>query len=82
MNIPKKDANISTHVLDTARGLPAGQLRIELYVNSNTDEYTGEGDLTWEKVDEMHTDNDGRARFAFDLQPGIYKMVFYTFSFF
>ncbi len=78
----KKDSNISTHVLDQAKGLPAANLRIELHQNINQEEYTGEGELTWEIVGEMHTDNDGRARFAFDINPGIYKMVFYTYAYF
>lgn len=79
---PVKDSNISTHVLDTAKGVPAAFLKILLQKCTNTVEFNGENELQWVDLVESETDNDGRARFAFDLQPGIYKMVFYTFGYF
>ena len=54
---------ISTHVLDTARGVPAGGVRVELY---DGDELVGSGE----------TDDDGRIRQLADVAPGTYRLVF------
>jgi 5-hydroxyisourate hydrolase len=64
---------LTTHVLDTARGLPAAGIKIQLY------KIAGE---TRHKLAEMVTNSDGRtdapilpeANFA----PGTYELVFLT----
>ena len=58
---------ISTHVLDTARGVPAVGLRVELY---DEDELVGYGE----------TDDDGRVRQLADVAPGTYRLVFHPDS--
>lgn len=77
-----KDTNISTHVLDTARGIPAAGLKTILQQCTNSAEFTGENELFWIDINASETDKDGRARFVFDLQPGIYRMVFVTHNYF
>ena len=57
--------SLSTHVLDTERGLPAEGVRVELY----------RGD---ERLADAATDADGRiADLAPGLEPGIYRIVFH-----
>ena len=56
--------SLSTHVLDTAAGLPAADVLVRLQ--------RGE-----EVVASRQTDGDGRARLADDLAPGIYRLVFH-----
>ena len=73
----RKDPNISTHILDTAKGIPVPEVCLELFQCTNAIECR-DFDYTWISLGKQHTDQDGRARFAFDIQPGIYKMVFYT----
>ncbi len=58
---------ISTHVLDTARGVPARGVRVELYAG---DELVGSGE----------TDDDGRIRELADAAPGAYRLVFHPDS--
>jgi 5-hydroxyisourate hydrolase len=58
-------ASLSTHVLDTGRGLPASGVRVEL---------TRAGD----EVAAGTTDADGRiAELADGLEPGAYRLVFH-----
>jgi 5-hydroxyisourate hydrolase len=59
---------ISTHVLDTERGLPAEGVRVELYA--------ADGSLAGEGV----TDGDGRIRDLADTEPGTYRIVFHPSS--
>jgi 5-hydroxyisourate hydrolase len=57
--------SISTHVLDTARGEPAANVRVELAQER-------------EVVASAETDADGRIReLARDLEPGRYELVFW-----
>jgi 5-hydroxyisourate hydrolase len=57
--------SISTHVLDTARGEPAANVRVEL---AREREIVASGE----------TDADGRiSELASDLQPGSYELVFW-----
>ena len=58
---------ISTHVLDTALGVPARGVRVELY---DRDELVGSGE----------TDDDGRIRQLADVAPGTYRLVFHPDS--
>lgn len=56
--------SLSTHVLDTGSGQPAGGVTIELL--------RGDEQLAVEQ-----TDSDGRARLADGLEPGLYRLVFH-----
>jgi 5-hydroxyisourate hydrolase len=56
-------ASVSTHVLDTERGLPAAGVRVELRRGR-------------ELVAGAETDADGRARLAEGLDPGRYRLAF------
>jgi 5-hydroxyisourate hydrolase len=57
--------SVSTHVLDTARGKPAADVRIELARGSDV-------------VASGTTDGDGRIpELAADLEPGRYALVFW-----
>eukprot|EP01033_Poteriospumella_lacustris_P011624 gene11624-8278_t len=76
----KKGTNISTHVLDTATGFPAGGLRSQLRIRTNALDFTGEEDFEWQEVAMTETDRDGRARFFFDINPGIYQLRFCLFQ--
>jgi len=58
---------ISTHVLDTGRGVPAAGVRVQLF---RGDELLGEGE----------TDADGRIRELADPAPGAYRLVFHPDS--
>jgi 5-hydroxyisourate hydrolase len=62
---------ISTHVLDTAAGRPAAGVRVRL---ARADEPAAGVVET--------TDADGRARFAFDVRPGVHRLVFDTAHYF
>jgi 5-hydroxyisourate hydrolase len=77
-----KDSNISTHVLDTALGVPASALHLELFLCVDPLPVDCRADLHWQSLGSTSTDHDGRARFVFDINPGIYKMVFYTMDYF
>ena len=57
-------ASLSTHVLDTATGEPAGGVEVELL----------RGD---DRIARAETDADGRARLADGLEPGSYSLVFH-----
>jgi 5-hydroxyisourate hydrolase len=54
---------VSTHVLDTERGVPAAGIRVELW---RGDELIGSGE----------TDTDGRIGELADTAPGTYRIVF------
>jgi 5-hydroxyisourate hydrolase len=58
---------ISTHVLDTGRGVPAQGVRVELF---RGDELVGSG----------VTDTDGRIPQLADAAPGTYRLVFHPDS--
>ena len=57
--------SLSTHVLDTGAGKPAGGVRVELF---------RDGELMADRT----TDDDGRITgFAEELEPGRYRIVFH-----
>jgi 5-hydroxyisourate hydrolase len=58
---------VSTHVLDTERGLPAAGVRVELW---RGDDLVGSGE----------TDADGRIRQLADTDPGTHRIVFFPAS--
>ena len=79
--------NISSHVLDTATGRPAGGIRVSLF-RTYDDVATLDPALSqsptsnWEAVTDSVTDGDGRAKLFFNVQAGIYKIIFFTHSYF
>lgn len=76
-----KDTNISTHVLDTAKGVPVANLHLELFRCSNILEAKN-SEYEWVSLGMQATDADGRSKYFFDIEAGIYKMVFYTQNYF
>ncbi len=71
-------SGITTHILDTSRGSPANGVAVRLELESE------EGD--WKQIGAGLTDSDGRAKdllpAGFDLQTGIYRLVFDTQTYF
>jgi 5-hydroxyisourate hydrolase len=58
---------ISTHVLDTGKGVPAAGIRVQLF---RGDELVAEG----------RTDEDGRIRELAGVEAGTYRLVFHADS--
>jgi 5-hydroxyisourate hydrolase-like protein (transthyretin family) len=58
---------VSTHVLDTERGMPAAGVRVELW---RGDELVGAGE----------TDIDGRIRELASAEPGTFRIVFHPLT--
>jgi 5-hydroxyisourate hydrolase len=57
--------SLSTHVLDTERGLPASGVKVSLY-------------RVGELLTERETDGEGRVPdLAAELEPGVYQLVFH-----
>jgi 5-hydroxyisourate hydrolase len=69
---------ISTHVLDTTRGVPARDVSVHLERHENSGE--------WRLVASARTDDDGRCKELLPdretLAPGIYRLAFDTASYF
>ena len=69
---------ISTHVLDTARGVPAKDVSVHLERHENSGE--------WRFVASARTDDEGRCSQLLPdgegLAPGIYRLAFDTASYF
>jgi 5-hydroxyisourate hydrolase len=69
---------ITTHILDISRGRPAGGVPIRLEIQ--------DADGGWRALSSGATDDDGRLRDLlpddYDLQPGIYRLVFNTAAYF
>jgi 5-hydroxyisourate hydrolase len=69
-------SGITTHVLDTSRGLPVANLRIEL------DRKSGAG---WTPVGAGRTDENGRCHELLGAEPlatGTYRLVFHAGAYF
>jgi 5-hydroxyisourate hydrolase len=68
---------ITTHILDTSRGRPAGGVGVVLEVQA------GEG---WKILGQGRTDEDGRLKnllpAGFALQEGVYRLTFRTSDYF
>jgi 5-hydroxyisourate hydrolase len=62
-------SSLSTHVLDTALGRPAADLRVTLEVGA---------DDAWTVVIAAETDDDGRVTDFGELAPGRYRLTFDT----
>ena len=77
---------ITTHVLDTSKGLPASGIRIVLQKNSSE----STTNLTWETFSETTTNADGRgpglapysSTGESPLVAGVYKLIFFTGAYF
>lgn len=72
----KPNSPLTSHVLDTARGSPAANLRIEVY-------YLMAGQ--WKKISQGQTNSDGRCPGLLTTEqfiPGVYKIFFDTGSYF
>jgi 5-hydroxyisourate hydrolase len=69
---------ITTHVLDTSRGQPAGGVAVRLDIEA--------ADGNWKEIGAGLTDTDGRAKdllpSGFALHGGVYRLVFDTESYF
>lgn len=61
--------HVSTHVLDTSRGIPADRVAVSLYKNDND---------AWTRLKASETDQNGRCAdlSAGSLEPGRYKIQF------
>ena len=68
-------SRITTHVLDTARGLPAAGMPITLQVRVGNE---------WRTLGRGKTDADGRARELChgDIEAGSYRLIFDTAAYF
>lgn len=71
-------SQITTHVLDTSKGLPAKGVKITLKKPL--------GENNWEKITSGVTNNDGRIPNFLPgdmvIEPGVYQMVFDTKAYF
>ena len=66
---------ITTHILDTTRGRPAADVRVELERSGST----------WQAVGEGRTDSDGRVKALLGdqtLQAGTYRLRFHVGDYF
>jgi 5-hydroxyisourate hydrolase len=64
---------ISTHVLDTSKGLPASGISVKLQKTTGTH---FDSLSSWENVAQGITNADGRINFDCEKNPGIYKLTF------
>jgi len=64
---------ISTHVLDTSQGNPAQDVFVQL------EKQSGAG---WALVGQDRTNADGRIAFSCPYEPGVYRLVFQTDTYF
>ncbi len=63
-------SKITTHVLDTVQGKPAGGIKVRLEKQE---------DKSWKSIGQGATDSDGRCRdLAQDAAPGVYRLIFET----
>jgi 5-hydroxyisourate hydrolase len=71
-------SQITTHVLDTSKGLPAEGIKISLQSPAGEDQ--------WEDITSGITNNDGRIEGFLPndkvIKPGIYRMLFDTKAYF
>ena len=69
--------SISTHVLDTAKGLPCAGIAVEL-------DFDRDGE--WKTLNAVETDADGRVKALLpagtEIQPGVYTVRFATGAYF
>jgi 5-hydroxyisourate hydrolase len=64
---------ISTHVLDTSKGLPAMGIAVKLQKSASTN---FSDSSSWQNISEGITNADGRIVFDCEKNPGIYRLTF------
>jgi 5-hydroxyisourate hydrolase len=64
---------ISTHILDTSCGDPAGNVKVSLEIRENDE---------WQLVDENNTNTDGRIAFDCPAKEGVYRLLFHVSDYF
>lgn len=71
-------ATLSTHVLDTARGVPAAGITVDLFALRSTEDAANKSTPARTLLATAVTNDDGRtgAPLATDLAPGTYELVF------
>jgi 5-hydroxyisourate hydrolase len=58
---------ISTHILDTSKGLPAEGVRVRLLLQLGSQ---------WKEISQGSTNTDGRFAFDCEKQAGLYQIIF------
>jgi 5-hydroxyisourate hydrolase len=58
---------ISTHILDTSKGVPAAGVPVRLQIRSNS---------TWKDIEVGSTNSDGRHSFDCETLAGTYQIIF------
>lgn len=58
---------ISTHILDTTKGLPASDVQVGLDFHDGVE---------WKQIDLQQTNNDGRIVFKCNQTAGVYRLTF------
>lgn len=63
------------------KGIPAYDMKAKLFraVNVPNDE---DEEIAWDLIQELRTDKDGRGKIFFAITTGVYKMVYYTQSYY
>lgn len=64
---------ISTHILDTSKGLPAAMVEVQLQYYSNKE---------WITLEKKLTNSDGRIVFDADKGVGAYQLIFHAKGYF
>jgi 5-hydroxyisourate hydrolase len=76
--LPPPSGRLTTHVLDTASGIPAKGMSLALYVRLASPD--GYADGRWQLLRSVVTNDDGRVDGALlagaDFKPGHYRLVF------
>lgn len=76
--VAQVEGRLTTHVLDTVHGVPAGGMKIELYVRETSPDGCDNG--RWLSLRSVVTDEDGRLDRPLlcgdDLKQGCYRLVF------
>ena len=79
---------ITTHILDTSRGIPAKGVRVRLERASTTTTgaaFAGNGEIEWEFCGEEQSNDDGRTatlNAGTLVQPCLYRCLFFTGPYF
>lgn len=64
---------ISTHILDTTKGMPAKDVQVELHKREGSD---------WKSIGTDKTNADGRIVFDCPKEKGVYRLTFHTEDYF
>lgn len=58
---------ISTHILDTSKGMPASGVTVSLEIRLHDE---------WKSIEKQNTDEDGRIAFKCPYEKGVYRLMF------